>query len=149
MLRENVLRAPEPVGVPAPQVVVYREVVLALSAYGLVVDVFVRVIAGVGRGIGEGSQGDEKLPGIENGAVYEVGFPRFQSSLQLAEKRVRRIKGQMLKAHKGLHRHGFRLDAQCVAQRAVGVREAEEKIGMLVVGSAGDDAAVAEQDFDL
>src|SRR5207253_7924235 len=90
MLRENVLRAPEPVGVPAPQVVVDREVVLAFSAYGLVVNVFVRVIAGVGRGIGEASQCDEKLPGIENGAVYEVGFPRFQSSLQLAEKRGKR-----------------------------------------------------------
>src|SRR5204863_1485713 len=66
MLRENVLRAPEPVGVPAPQIVVHREVVLAFSAYGLVVNLLVRVIAGVGRGIGEASQRDEKCPGIEN-----------------------------------------------------------------------------------
>jgi len=89
------------------------------------------------------------LPGIENGAVYEVRFSCLQAPAQFFKKLGWILEFCVLKADERLHGHGFHLDAQGVAERAVGVREAEEKIGMLVVGGAGDDAAVAEQDFDL
>src|SRR5438067_4156756 len=49
VLREHVLRAPEPVRVPAPDVVAHRQVVLALLADRAVVDARVGVIARVRR----------------------------------------------------------------------------------------------------
>src|SRR5215470_2320266 len=61
VLREQILRAPEPVGVPAPDVVVHREVVLALLGDRAVVDVLVGVIAGVWRRIGEAAERDVHL----------------------------------------------------------------------------------------
>src|SRR6185503_1076413 len=59
VLREHVLRAPEPVGVPAPQIVLHREVVLPLLGDRAVVDALVRVVARVRRGLAEAAERDE------------------------------------------------------------------------------------------
>ena len=49
------------------------------------------------------------------------------------------------RSSKGLHRHGARRDLEGVAERAVGVRKAEEEVAVLVLRRAADDAAVGEQ----
>jgi len=52
-------------------------------------------------------------------------------------------------AHIGLRRDQPNPGAQDIAQRAVGVGQAEKQVRMFVIRGAGDDAAVAEQDVGL
>src|SRR5690606_134001 len=133
VLREDVLGAPEPVGVPAPQVILDGEVVLALLADGPVVDVLERVVARIGCGFREMTQGDVHLPGPEHRAVDEVDGARVQLALERLEIRAGIAESEMREAYIGLHRDGLRLDAQRIAERAVGVRKAVEKVGVAVV----------------
>src|SRR5699024_3555834 len=69
-------RAPKPVGVPTPQVVVDGEVVagplVRVARDGAVVDVPARVVTGPGCLIGEPGQGQVQLVGAECHTVHEV-----------------------------------------------------------------------------
>src|SRR5204863_1736990 len=91
LLGEYVLRAPEPVGVPAPDVVVHREVVLALLGDRAVVDALVGVVARIGCRVGEAAEGDVHLARREHGAVDEVGLARAQPLAERMEELVRRL----------------------------------------------------------
>src|SRR5205823_12990654 len=71
VLRKYVFRAPEPIGVPAPDVVVDGEIVLALLADRAVVDVLVRVIARIGRTRREAAEREVHLARREHRAVDE------------------------------------------------------------------------------
>jgi len=124
MLRKNVLRAPEPVGVPAPQIVVHREVV-SRFAYGLVVDAFVRVIAGVGAESAKLPKVMKKLPGIETVPSMKSASPAFKRAPSSQKTGV--DLNSVLKGGRTGSPARFSPDTQRVAQRAVGVREAEEK----------------------
>src|ERR1700722_11432190 len=65
-------RAPEPVGVPAPQVVPDGQEVLAGAAHGLVVDLRTGVVTKPGCLRAEGADGQVQLVQAEHGAVDEV-----------------------------------------------------------------------------
>ena len=149
VLREHVLRAPEPVGVPAPDVVAHRQVVLALFADRAVVDALVGVIAGVRRGGGEAPERQVHLARREYCAVDEVGVLRAQARAELGEKEARVAERRVPEMHVRLHRYRARLHAQRIAERAVGVGKAEKQIGVLVGRGAGDHASVAEDDVEL
>src|SRR5215510_15662093 len=61
MLRTDVLRAPEPVGVPAPQVVANLEEIAPALADRAVVDALVGIVARVGRGLDEAPAAEIEL----------------------------------------------------------------------------------------
>ena len=65
-------RAPEPVGVPAPQVVADGEEVLLRAADRLVVDALPGVVAEPRRHVAERADGQVHLVEAERGAVHEV-----------------------------------------------------------------------------
>src|SRR5208283_3987509 len=65
-------RAPEPVGIPSPQVVADGEEVLRRAAYRGVVDVPAGVVAPPGRDIAEGPDGQVELTGAERDAIEEI-----------------------------------------------------------------------------
>src|SRR5690625_7502844 len=72
MLRAECARAPEPVGVPAPQVVVDAERVGRLVLDRAVVDLLTRVVAGVRRVVAEGRDGEVHLVRGEDDPVERI-----------------------------------------------------------------------------
>ena len=147
VLREHVLRAPEPIRVPAPDVVAHRQVVLALLADRAVVDALVGVIARVGRAGGEAPERQVHLARREHRAVDEVGVLRAQPRAELGEIEARVGERHVREMHVRLH--GARLHAQGVAERAVGVGKAKKQVGVLIRRRAGEHASVAEDDVEL
>src|SRR5207302_11190844 len=72
MLRADVFRAPEPVGVPAPEIIADGQIVARAFADRAVVDPFVGVVTGIRRAVDEGPPGEIELAGREDHAVEEV-----------------------------------------------------------------------------
>ena len=147
-------RAPEPVGVPAPQVVADGQEVLLVPPDRFVVDLLPGVVAAPRRHGAERPDGEVKIVGPERGAVDEIRPVPAEAALRgdLADRvhaGFRAAEREVADVHERLD--GFELDGerQGVAQRPVGVREAAEQVGMLVVVGGADDTAVAGQDLHL
>src|SRR5208282_2071407 len=69
MLRAEVLRAPEPVGVPAPQIIVHAQAVAAAFADRTVVNLLEGVITGVVGAGDEGTARQVELTRCEHDAI--------------------------------------------------------------------------------
>src|SRR5256885_10028841 len=95
VLREDILGAPEPVGIPAPEVVVDAEIVFALLGDRAVIDFLVRVVARIRRLVDESAQRNKKLALIENSAVDEVCVARLEMLFKFLKEPARVGKSEM------------------------------------------------------
>ena len=147
VLRAEILRAPEPVRVPPPQIVAGGEVVLLPVAQRAVVDVLERVVAGVGRLRDEAGGAEHEVVGREGHAVHEVGVA-LVSVFDGLEERRQVAEAAVFDMHMRFHRHGRHAQAGGIAQRAVAVRHRGEEIGIGVARGrpASDDAAIRQRD---
>ncbi len=148
-------RAPEPVGVPAPQVVLDGEQVALAVLQRAVEDLLTGVVAGVGRAdralVGPPGQGQVQLAGLERGAVETVDALSLPAAgvgdlLHGAGQRVGVVEADVAQRDVGRHLLEVDDEPRGVAQRAVGVRERVEQV---VAGVDGDDLAVAGEDVHL
>ena len=145
VLRADVLRAPEPVGVPAPQVIAGAQKVGRALADRPVIEVQVRVIAGVRGGVGKAAEREVELVRRERGAVQKIE-PAFGAVPgDVGKAGLGAAVTNMLERHIRLDRGERGGDRERVAQRPVRIRKAVEEVAVLVVGRAGDDPAVAGQ----
>ena len=152
LLRADVLRAPEPVGVPAPQVVAGRQPVGAALVQRAVVDALEGVVARRRCLVDEARDVQHQVAGAEHDPVDEVRrrvAGRVASLRERGEERHRIVERAVLDAHEGFDRQRARLQPQRVAERAVRVRKAEEQRAVLVVGAGGDDLAPGQQHLEL
>jgi hypothetical protein len=148
VLHEEYARAPEPVGVPAPDVIECGEVVLLPLADRAVVDVHEGVVARVGRLVGEFADDQIHLVRREHDAVDEIDRARAPIG-KVLEKGLGIAMADMRERDIFLGREGPRLHAQGVAESAVGVGETEEQIAMLVRRRADHDVAIGQQHLQL
>ena len=140
VLHVEILRAPEPIRVPAPEIVTDGEIVLTAPLDGAVVDLQPGVVARVGCGIRETPESQVHLVVSEDGTVDEIRIPL--ANLGHCGEVVFRIRiPDMLEGDVGLHRHGFGGELQDIAERSVGVGDTEEQICVIVVRGAVDDLA--------
>jgi hypothetical protein len=144
----EVARAPEPVGVPAPQVVRRGQVVVAARPQGLPVDVLVAVVAAPGRVADEAADAEHLLAAREHHAVDEIGRAGA-GVLQGIEELVRGGEVMVPHVHGRQHRQRGRPHAHRIAERAIRIRKAEEEVALLVVRRTDDKLAVRQQHFDL
>ncbi len=153
-LHAEASRAPEPVGVPPPQVVADGKEILLVPPDRLVVDLLPGVIAAPGRDVAERPDGQVQLARRERDPVDEVRAVTAQAALRRGLRdRVhagfRRAERKVAQVHERLNRLEFDREGQGVAEGAVGVREAAEQGGVLVVSGGADDAAVTGEDLHL
>lgn len=147
-------RAPEPVGVPAPQVVADGQPVAAAVPDRLVVDAHAGVVGGVGRAVGEAADREVHLARAEEDPVHEVdAFAVVHHGVADLLHGQHALGGvgelDVREVHVRLDLAQPDLDAQRVAERAVGVGEGAEEVAVLVVGAGHDDAPVAGEDLEL
>ena len=116
-----------------------------MLAQRAVVDALERVVARVGRIVDEACGRQHQRIGCEYDAVQEIKGRVGEAVGDRLEERGRIREGPMLERDVALHRHRAGGQAQGVAQGAVRIGKAEEKIAMLVVRRAGHDAPVADQ----
>ena len=145
LLRAEGTRAPEPVGVPAPDVVVDGEQVFPLARDRAVVDVHAGVVArGHRAAVGHHLAEREVLLGCrEHRAVeevhgYAIPFLRLHDLGDGIGHLLRRVEAHMAQAHVGQHRLELDLQPQGIAEGAVGVGEAVVEVAVGVVGRAAD-----------
>ena len=144
-------RAPEPVGVPAPQVVVHGEAVRLPPLDRAVEHVLAGVVGGGPGLVGEAGEGQVHLAGRERGGVEAVD--RLPVPL-LRRRHVGQGLGGALgvvephvpQRHEGRHRLEPDRQPGGVAEAAVGVRERVEE---RVARPAGDELAAAGEDVHL
>jgi hypothetical protein len=148
MLCTEVLRAPEPVRVPAPKVTGRCQVVDIDGPQRLIVDLLSRVVADRRSVVHEATDAHDLLVDAEHDGVDEI---RRRAALrrESVHECVRIAIPRVLGTHEAPHRQQPRTQAQCIPQSPVGVREAEEQVPMLVVGPAGHDFTVRQQHLDL
>ena len=125
-----------------------REVILLALPYGPVIDVLERVIARIGRSVGEVSEGDDLFRRSEHHAVHEVGL-RFAAPRQVGEKGTGFGMPDVSEPHEGFCGDRLRPGTQHVPESAVRIGEAVEKIPVRVVGTSDHRRAVAEQHLQL
>ena len=147
-------RAPEPVGIPAPEVVADREEVLLRAADRLVVDALPGVVAEPRRHVAERADGQVHLVEAERGAVHEVRPVPAQAAVpgDLRDRlhaRVRVVEAEVPQVHERRGRLEFDGERERVAERAVGVGEPPVEGGVLVPLGGGDHPAVAGEDLHL
>ena len=147
-------RAPEPVGVPAPQVVADGEEVLLVPPDRLVVDLLAGVVAAPRGHVAERADGEVELVGRERGPVEEIRLVAAVAALggDLADglhAGFGAVEREVAQVHVRPDRFELDGEGEGVAERPVGVREATEQVGVLVVVGGDDDAAVAGQDLQL
>ena len=147
VLRAEGPRAPEPVGVPAPQVVEGGEPV-ALRRGGIVldgpvVDLPARVVARRARLLAAGPEHEVRLGGREHDAVDVVDPLTVERSVgdrgpDSRDEVVEVVEAHVAQGDDAAHR--LELDAQPgrVAERAVGVGEAAEEVGVARPGIRRD-----------
>ena len=147
-------RAPEPVGVPAPQVVADGEEVFLVPPDRLVVDLLAGVIAAPRGHVAVRADGEVKLVGRERGPVQEIGLVAAVAALRgdLADglhAGFGAVEREVAQVHVRPDRLELDGEREAVAERPVGVREAAEQVGVLVVVGGDDNAAVAGEDLHL
>ena len=130
--------APEPVGVPAPDVVLDREEVLAARPQRQVVDLLAGVVAEPGGLVAERADREVQLSVAERDPVEEVGLVPVVAAVarDLGDRvhaALRVVEGEVPHVHVRLDRHQLDGEGERVAERAVGVREAVVQVAVLVV----------------
>ncbi len=148
MLGAEVLRTPEPVGIPAPQVAEGAEIVLLALADREVVDVVEGVVAGRPRLVAEAADADDLLARTEHDAVDEIRR-RIALRRQIREEAARVRVVPVLDMHAALDRDRAQPHPQRITERAVGIGETEEQVAVFVVWRAGNDFAGGQQHVEL
>ena len=146
--------APEPVGIPAPQVVADGQEVLLVPPDRLVVDLLAGVVAAPWRDVAESPDGEVQLVGRERGAVDEIRPVAAEAALggDLADgihAGFRAAEREVAQVHERLDRLELDGERQGVTKGPVGVRYSAEQVGVLVVRGGTQHAAVAVQDLHL
>ena len=148
-LRVQQSRAPEPIGVPPPDVVERREVVALALAYRSIIDVFEGVIAGVRGFVDKSADVEIEFAGAEYDAVDEVHVrapaPRREVAKEAAGIAVRYVP----KLDEFLRPDRLGLDAQGVAESAEGVWKSEKQVAIVIARRANHDVAVGQEDLDF
>jgi hypothetical protein len=151
ILRVQQSRAPEPIGVPPPDVVERREVVALALAYRSIMDVFegVILIAGVRGFVDKSADVEVEFAGAEYDAVDEVHVrapaPRREVAKEAAGIAVRYVP----KLDEFLRPDRLGLDAQGVAESAEGVWKSEKQVAIVIARRANHDVAVGQEDLDF
>ena len=148
ILRTDVLRAPEPIGVPAPNEIVRRQVIELALLERTIINPLVRVIARVRRRVGEAADVHIELVRPEYDAVDEI-VRRCARGIQRREKFIAPGVAPVRDLDEGFRSYCTRRQLERVTKSAVRVGKAEEQIGMFVVGTADEHAAIARQDLQL
>ena len=141
VLYENVFRAPEPVGIPAPDVVTHTEEVLLALADRAKVHLEPGVIAGVGGVVDAAAERQVHLVCAENRAVDKIGV----TPAGLADRGEILVSGtvsDMTQFDARFYRHGAGGELEDIAQRAVRIRNAIEQVGVFIIRAAGNHLAV-------
>ena len=157
LLRTERPRAPEPVGVPPPQVVVDGQDVPLALLQRPVEDLLSGVVARMRLSHNEVRPAAERQVDLvvgEHDAVEEVDRLAVPGAgaHDLADGVLRVEQGPEPDVLQGDERvHGFELDgeAQRIPQRAVGVGERAEQVLVLAVRASDDDLTVAGEDLRL
>ena len=148
VLCADVLRAPEPVGVPPPQVIVHAHEIAGAIADRAVIDLLEGVVAQVRGCLDEGPAHDVELARREHHAVEKRGVARGGDRRDVGEARRRIGIALMLDMDIRFDRHRPLRDLERVAQRPVRIGEAVEEVAMRVVARAGEDPPVAGEHFE-
>ena len=154
VLQAERARAPEPVGVPAPDVVLDREEVLAVLLQRLVVDLLAGVVAQPRCLVAERANGQVQFGAAERYPVEEVRLvPLVAAVTRDCRDRVhaalRVVEAEVPHVHVRFDRHQLDREGERVAKGAVGVREAVVEVAVLVVLGGDEHAAVAGEELHL
>src|ERR1035438_4153682 len=124
LLHTEGARAPEPVGIPPPQVVPDGEKILLVAPDRFVVDLLAGVIAAPRRDVAERPDREVELIGPEGGPVDEIRPVAAKTSLRgdlghRVQARLRGAEREMAQVHERLNRFQFDREREGVAQGAV------------------------------
>ena len=151
----NARAAPEPVGVPAPEIVQDGQPVLATLLDRPVVDSGAGVVGRGWRRAGEGAEHQIRLRGAEPD-TRPRSPPRWppcspvSTIVAMAAAQVRGVvETQVAQVDVRLHRREFDLEAQRYPERAVAVRKRVEEVGVVVGRRRREHFASAGQDVHL
>ena len=156
LLRTERGRAPEPVRVPAPQVVVDGQAIVGRAVVVLdraVEDLLAGVVADRSGCRGLHAHAEVALVGAEDDPVEVVdGNPieaaRLDDAVHRLDEVGDRVEPQVGERDEGLHRFEFDAQAHRVAERPVRVGEGAEQVGVLA-GRCGDHLARSGEDVEL
>src|SRR5271157_730878 len=143
MLHIEMFGAPEPVCVPTPDVVLGSQIIDLALPNRLVEHLHVGVVADEGRIVSELAGSDVHLAAAEDHAVDVVEARTFAKRFDLREEHRRIGELRMRKLDEPLCWDELYLEPQYIAERAVGVREAVEQVGVLR-RRAGDRTAITQ-----
>ena len=144
MLSTEILRAPEPIGVPAPQIVFGGQIVLFKLAQRAVVDLLERIVAHLRCRGHEPRRAENEVVGRKHHAVDEIRVA-VEAGVDGGEKLLRSAEPPMANVHVGLCGHRLDTQSRRVAQGAVAVWQAGKQVGVLVRGRTRDDAAIGQR----
>ena len=108
LLRKHILRAPEPIGVPAPQKIAYGEEIVRALANRTVVDPLERVVAGVRGRVDEPGEGQVELVTRKHDPIEKIEFGFGTVLRHVGEALLRVFVANVLELYEALDRYDAR-----------------------------------------
>src|ERR1019366_5447029 len=140
-LNPKVLRAPEPVRIPTPDVAFGGQPIVCLSLDRPVIDLHISVIAHLWRAVGKDRLRDVHLIAAEYGGVHKIGPPPGTGLAKMSKETVclQKLGVRKVDVRRGANQPYRK--SQGITQGAVGVRESEEQIRVPARGARHDVAS--------